>query len=364
MMRIPYQDLRADNAPFTKPLHEDLDLFLAENQYILGPATAAFEEAYAAYCGSRHCVAMSSGFSALFLMMKGLGIGEGDEVIVSAHTCDATWLSVSAAGARPIPCDADPSTQNLDVALLPGLLSPKTRAVLAVHMNGNPAPVQALRAFCRSNGLVFLEDNAQASGALYLGRKTGSLSEAAAHSFYPTKNLGGLMDGGAITTNDEALAARLRLLRNYGRGKNRLAQIQGYNLRPSELNSRFLLHKLAHLDEIVAHRQAIAEVYEVAFRGNPSIGLQTVESSSSHARHLFTVMVQRRDWVQKELEKKGIGTAIHYPMPVHLTPAYSGQYTPQPVAERIAVQTLSLPMGNSMPMEWAKEVAEAMLKLV
>lgn len=348
-MTVPFLDLKAPHVPLRTQLDHAYHRVMDSGWFLLGAELAAFEEEFAAFCETQHCVAVGSGCDALELSLRALGIGEGDEVIVPSATYIATWLSVSAAGATPVPVEVDPSTHLLDPSAIRRHVGSRTRAILPVHLYGQPADLDAIDAVAQAHGLAVVEDAAHAHGARYRGRRTGSRSLAAAFSFYPGKNLGALGDGGAVLTSDPEVAERIRLLRNYGSRVKYHHELQATNSRLDELQAAMLRVKLTHLDTWNRRRTDIAQRYRDAFADLDGLVLPHVASSVEHAWHLFVVQSSRRDALQAHLSDAGVGTLIHYPVPVHLSGAYrdpvrwpAGSY---PIAERIAGEVLSLPMG-------------------
>src|SRR5205807_8471212 len=264
-MKVPFLDFVAPYEELKPELDEAYFRFMRSAWYILGKEVEAFEQEYAQYCGSKYCVGVGNGLEALHLILRAYEIGKGDEVIVPSNTYIATWLAVSYADATPVPVEPDPRTYNLDPARIEAALTPRTRAILPVHLYGQPADVDPIMDLARKHGLKVLEDNAQAQGARYKGRRTGSLGDAAGNSFYPGKNLGAFGDAGAVTTNDAGLADRVRTLRNYGSRKKYYNECIGYNSRLDELQAAFLRAKLKKLDEWNNRRRAIAERYLAAW---------------------------------------------------------------------------------------------------
>jgi dTDP-4-amino-4,6-dideoxygalactose transaminase len=347
-VRIPFLDL--------KPAHEELrgDLDAAYHRvmdsgwFVLGREVEAFEREFAEYCGAAHCVTVGNGLEALQLILQAYGVGPGDEVIVPAHTFIATWLAVTAVGATPVAVDVDLTTFDLDPLKLRAAVRPVTRAVIPVHLYGHPAAMDPILTVAREYNLKVIEDAAQAHGAVYCGRRAGALSDAAAFSFYPVKNMGAMGDGGAVTTNDDELAERLRMLRNYGSRVKYQHDLPGTNSRLDELQAAFLRVKLRRLDEWNARRAERAEVYRRELRFVSDMILPTAEPDVTHSWHLFVVRHPRRDALQEHLARAGIATMIHYPTPPHRTPAFrrggwAGD-TPH-VAERLSGEILSLPIG-------------------
>jgi dTDP-4-amino-4,6-dideoxygalactose transaminase len=348
----PYEELKAE-------LDEAYFRFMRSAWYILGREVEAFEQEFATYCGVKHCVGVGNGLEALHLVLRAYGIGEGDEVIVPSNTYIATWLAVSYAGATPVPVEPDPKTFNLDPGRIEAAITPRTKAIMPVHLYGQPADMEPIMAIGRARGLKVIEDNAQAQGARYKGRRTGSLGDAAGNSFYPGKNLGAFGDAGAVTTDDGQLADALRTLRNYGSKKKYYNECKGYNSRLDELQAAFLRVKLKKLDEWNGRRRQVAEGYLTKMRGTPGLTLPFVPAWAEPAWHLFVVRHAQRDVFQDRLAQAGIGTLIHYPVPPHLSGAYADAgWKPGafPLAEAMANSVLSLPIGPHLAAEQADQV--------
>ena len=346
--RVPFLDLHAGYVELRDELDAAYRRIMESGRYILGDELCTFEQEFASYCGAAHCVGVANGLSALELILRGYDIGHGHEVIVPANTYIATWLSVTAVGARPVPVEPDMATHNLDPALLEQVLSEATRAVIAVHLYGQPAEMQAIETFCRRHGLSLIEDAAQAHGAVYHGRRVGALGDAAGFSFYPTKNLGAFGDGGAVVTDDPDLAAKVRLLRNYGSGRKYHNDLKGTNSRLDELQAAWLRVKLRHLDAWNARRRALAADYLKRLADVPDLVLPLIPSGIEPVWHLFVVRHARRDALQEYLAQHGVGTLIHYPVAPHLSEAYSDagwQNGSLPRTERLQDEVLSLPLG-------------------
>lgn len=347
-MNVPFLEL----LPAYGELREELDAayrrVMASGWYILGEEVERFEAEFAAYCGVRHCVCVANGLDALTLALMAADIGPGDEVIVPAMTFVATWLAVSHAGATPVPVDVKADTFNLDAARIESVLTPRTKAILPVHLYGQPADMDSILAVARRHRLVVVEDAAQAHGARYRGRRAGTWGDLAGFSFYPGKNLGAFGDGGAITTNDADLDRRLRRLRNYGSDRKYHHEVLGLNSRLDPLQAAFLSVKLKHLDEWNLRRKTIAEGYLRRLAGQAGLRLPAVAEGAEPVWHLFPVLAKDRDGLQARLEAIGVHTQIHYPIPPHLSGAYAhlgrkpGEF---PAAERIAAEELSLPIG-------------------
>jgi dTDP-4-amino-4,6-dideoxygalactose transaminase len=348
----PYEELKAE-------LDEAYFRFMRSAWYILGREVEAFEQEFAAYCGARHCIGVGNGLEALHLILRAYGIGEGDEVIVPSNTYIATWLAVSYTGATPIPVEPDLRTFNLDPARIEAAITSRTKAIMPVHLYGQPADMDPIMAIGRVRGLKVIEDNAQAQGATYKGRRTGALGDAAGNSFYPGKNLGAFGDAGAVTTDDAQLADTVRTLRNYGSKKKYYNECKGYNSRLDELQAAFLRAKLKKLDEWNGRRRQVAEGYLKKLHGVPGLTLPFVPDWATPAWHLFVVRHAQRDAFQDRLTQAGIGTLIHYPVPPHLSGAYAdagwkaGDF---PLAEAMANSVLSLPIGPHLAAEEADQV--------
>jgi dTDP-4-amino-4,6-dideoxygalactose transaminase len=365
-MAVAFLDLRAAY----RELHLELDAacrrVMESGWYILGEEVEAFEREWAAYCGVRHCIGVGNGFDALHLTLKAYGIGPGDEVIVPAHTFIATWLAVSAVGATPIPVEPDPHTYNLDPVCLANAVTSRTRAIIPVHLYGQPAEMAPIVAMARQHGLKVVEDAAQAHGAQYQGCRVGGLGDAAGWSFYPGKNLGALGDAGAVTTNDDQLASRLRLLRNYGSQAKYYNAMKGMNSRLDPLQAACLRVKLRHLDEWNARRRALAQTYMVALADIPNLTLPFVADGVAPVWHLFAVRHPQRDRLQQHLRQAGIETLIHYPVPPHLSGAYAERTWRAvhfPITEGLAESVLSLPIGPHLEHHAAADVIAALRSL-
>jgi dTDP-4-amino-4,6-dideoxygalactose transaminase len=353
MFRVPLVDLKAQY----RALQPDIDAAIARviesGVFILGPEVSAFEMAFAAYCGAQHGVGVGSGTAALELALRGLGIGPGDEVITTALTFIATAEAISAVGATPVFADIDPRTYNLDPERVEAAVTAATRAILPVHLYGQPAAMDALAAIARRRGLKLVEDAAQAHGAMHRGWRVGSLGDVACFSFYPGKNLGCYGDGGAVVTNDDRLAARVRRLRDHGRTGKYVHEEIGFGHRLDALQAAILSAKLPHLDAANAARRRLAQRYQQLLAGSELI-LPWEPDDVRGVYHLYVVRTPRRDQVLDSLHRQGIGAGIHYPLPLHLQPAYAGLgYRPGslPVTEAAAREVLSLPLYPEMTEE-------------
>jgi dTDP-4-amino-4,6-dideoxygalactose transaminase len=361
-MRIPFLELKPTylelNDEFDAAWHRVMD----SGWYLLADELESFEQEYAAYCGTKYCVGVGSGLDALHLALRAWKIGPSDEVIVPSNTSIATWLAVTFAGAAPVAVEPDPNTFNLDPGRVTAAITSRTRAIIPVHLYGQPADMDPIIAVAEKHELKVLEDAAQAHGARYRGRGVGSLGHAAAYSFYPSKNLGAFSDGGAVTTDDAALADRLRVLRNYGSKLKYYHERIGVNSRLDELQAAFLRVKLLKLNEWNARRKTIAHYYLNELQRLPELVLPFVPADIDPVWHLFVVRHPRRDELQHHLADAGIGTLIHYPVPPHLSGAYSdlgrrkGAY---PIAEEQSRTVLSLPIGPHLNREAQNHVIAA-----
>ncbi|HEY5975462.1 MAG TPA: DegT/DnrJ/EryC1/StrS family aminotransferase [Geobacteraceae bacterium] len=349
MNSIPFLDLKATYTELQDELDAAYRRVMESGWYLLGAELQAFEAEFAAYCGAQHCIGVANGLEALHLVLQAWGIGPGDEVIVPSNTYIATWLAISHCGARPVPVEPVATTANLDPARLEAAITPRTRAILPVHLYGQPADMDPINEIARRHGLKVLEDAAQAHGAGYRGKRAGQLGDAAGFSFYPGKNLGAFGDGGAVTTDDADLAARVRLLRNYGSRVKYVNEAAGYNSRLDELQAAFLRVKLRHLDGWNARRAAIAAWYLAELpKLAPDLVLPVVNPAASPCWHLFVVRSAEREALQARLVAGGVQTLIHYPIPPHLQQAYAGAGFGEgsfPLAEQLAREVVSLPMG-------------------
>ena len=345
-MSIPFLDLKTPNLNLMNELEAAFRRVVESGWYILGQEVEAFEVEFAAYCGTRHCIGVGNGLDALHLILRAYGIGAGDEVIVPSNTYIATWLAASYAGARPVPVEPIEATYNIDPQRILDAITPRTKAIIVVHLYGQPADMDAINAIARQHGLKVIEDAAQAHGARYKCIRTGNLADAAGFSFYPGKNLGALGDGGAITTNDDALAAQIRMLRNYGSQVKYHNEVKGFNSRLDELQAAILRVKLKYLDEWNSQRSRLADIYLEKLVESGLI-LPVVPSWAEPVWHLFVVRSMQRDLLQKDLGHAGIGTMIHYPTPPHLQQAYAEEGYQEgdlPISEKIHREILSLPM--------------------
>jgi len=363
-MTVPFLDLGAAYCEIQAELESAVLASLRSGWYIGGQDVEAFEEEFATFTGTRHCIGIANGLDALRLALVAMGIGVGDEVIVPANTFIATWLAVSQSGATPIPVESLESTYNLDPSRIDAAITPRTKAILPVHLYGQPADLDPILALARKHGLRVLEDAAQAHGACYKGKRIGGHGDVVAWSFYPSKNLGALGDAGAVTTNDQELADRVRVLRNYGSRVKYMNEVKGCNSRLDPVQAAVLRVKLKHLDEWNARRAAIAARY-TAELADAGLVLPTVPAWAEPVWHLYVVQHAKRNELQKALLEAGIGTQIHYPIPPHLQEAYrdagyaAGRF---PIAESMANRLLSLPMGPQLQPKDVEVVIYNLLK--
>ena len=361
---VTFLDLRATYLEIKDELDAAYQRVMNSGWYILGEEVTAFEREFAEYCGTKHCVGVANGLEALQLILRSYGIGADDEVIVPANTYIATWLAVSNAGATVVPVEPDQRTFNLDSRRIEAALTPKTRAILPVHLYGQPADMDPINDIARRHGLKVIEDAAQAHGARYRDRRGGCLGDAAGWSFYPTKNLGAYGDAGAVTTDDDELADHVRLLRNYGSKSKYYNSERGINSRLDELQAALLRVRLKHLDEWNSRRARIAATYLEELR-ETELMLPGVCEGSDPVWHLFVVRSNRRDELQRYLKSRGVNTLVHYPVPPHLQLAYKDATLPgaYPITEAIHQEALSLPMGPHLTSQEAARVVDAVRSL-
>lgn len=361
---IPFLDLKSAYNELKDEFDSAVAKVMESGYFILGPNVEAFEREYAAYLGVKHCIGMSNGLDALHIALVALGVGPGDEVIVPANTYIATWLAVTYTGATPVPVEPVENTYNLDPARIEAAITPRTKVILPVHLYGQPADMDPILEVAKRHNLQVLEDAAQAQGAKYKGRRVGGIGDIAAWSFYPGKNLGAFGDAGAITTNSDELADKVRVLRNYGSRVKYVNEVVGFNTRLDEMQAAVLRIKLSKLDEWNERRRKIAALYLENLQDSDLI-LPAVPEWAEPGWHLFVIRHPRRDELQKYLAEAGVGTLIHYPIPPHLQEAYASLNLKEgafPVTEDIHREVLSLPMGPHLSLEDAGVVVEALKK--
>ena len=344
---VPFLDLAAATEEIRPAFNAAIDRVLSSGWFVLGREVDAFEAEFAAFVETDHCVGVGNGLDAVELALRALGVRAGDEVIVPSNTYIATWLAVTRVGAIVVPVEPDANTFNIDPSRVEAAVTPRTRAIIAVHLYGQPADMAALRSVASRRGLWLIEDAAQAHGATYQGKRIGGLADAAAWSFYPSKNLGALGDGGAVTTNDPIVADRVRLLRNYGSRVKYVNEIIGSNSRLDEIQAAVLRVKLPLLLEWNDRRRRVAQRYLSRLADLPIV-LPKVAAAGGHAWHLFVIRSGERDRLQQHLMERGVQTLLHYPIPPHLQDAYSRLGLGEgalPIAEAIHRECLSLPIG-------------------
>jgi dTDP-4-amino-4,6-dideoxygalactose transaminase len=358
-MHIPFVDLKAQYETLRDEVADAIQGVLDSAQFIGGEAVASFERDFAAYCQVRHARGVASGTDALHLALRALDIGHGDEVITTAHTFIATAAAIVAAGARPVFVDIDPDTHTIDPRMIERALTSRTRAIVAVHLFGQPADMGPIKDIARRHDLYVLEDAAQAHGAEYQGVRTGALGDVACFSFYPGKNLGAYGDGGAVTTNSAAIAERIERLRDHGRTSHYSHAEIGFNSRLDALQAAVLQIKLRRLDEWNTNRQRAAEWYSAELAQS---GIKTpfVRKGSTHVYHLYVIATNERDAMRNKLDEAGVATGIHYPLPLHLQPAFAylgyrrGDF---PCSEAMAARSLSLPMFPELARDHVRRIA-------
>lgn len=345
--KIPLVDLKAQYAAIKEEIDAAIRRVLESCSFVGGEELERFEERFAAFCEVKYAIGVGNGTDALFLALRALGIGPGDEVIVPAFTFIATAEAVSATGARPIFVDVDEKTATLDPEAMKAAITPRTVAVIPVHLYGRAAAMEPILEIARRHGLAVVEDAAQAHGARYQGRRVGSLGTIGCFSFYPSKNLGAYGDGGAVVTNDESLARRIRMLRDHGRTQKYVHEMEGFNSRLDSLQAAILNVKLNYLEQWNRRRETIAARYQALLSNLPNIQLFAPARAEEHVYHLYVVRLKNRDYLMQEMSKKGIQTGIHYPLPLHLQPAYRSHGYREgdfPVSECLSREVLSLPM--------------------
>jgi dTDP-4-amino-4,6-dideoxygalactose transaminase len=350
MTRVPFLDLRNQHSDLKDQLRDAFERIVDSGWFILGKEVELFEREFAEYCGARHCIGVGSGLDALHLSLRAMEIGAGDEVIVPSNTFIATWLAVSHAGASPVPVEPQIDSYNIDLDKIVSAITVRTKAIIPVHLYGRPADMVKIQKIAENYGLKVLEDAAQAHGATLDGKKVGSLGDAAGFSFYPGKNLGALGDAGAITTDSESLADKIRYLGNYGSKKKYEHLFQGFNSRLDEIQAAILRFKLQFLDKSNQRRQHIADRYLAELKGLEII-LPSVSSGYEPVWHLFVIRSKNREKLQSYLARNDVETIIHYPTSPHLQPAYHKLHFPVgslPVAERLQNEVLSLPIYPGM----------------
>ena len=361
-MSVPFLDLTRETTRLRVEIDEAINRVLTSGRFILTEEDEAFEDAFASYCTTTYAIGDASGTDAITIALQAAGIGPGDEVITAPNTCVPTIVGIEHAGAVPVLADVDPVTYTLDPEQVERRLTGRTKAILPVHLYGQPADVDALLRVAEPRGVLVIEDCAQSHGATLGGRRTGSIGAAAAFSFYPTKNLGALGDGGAVVTSDRAIAERAKLLRNYGERHRFEHVLRGWNSRLDALQAAVLGAKLPHLDASNSKRRALAGVYGDAFAGS-SLTTPVEAPGREHVYHLYVVQTDGRDAFRERLQSEGIGTAVQYPTPIHRQPAYreldvEGGF---PVSEKLTERIVSLPLSSDHTVEEIRQVVDVAL---
>jgi dTDP-4-amino-4,6-dideoxygalactose transaminase len=351
-LKVPFLDLKAPYLELQKEFDQTLQRVMQSGWYILGRELEQFEKEFATYCGTQHCIGVGNGLEALELILRAYNIGKNDQVIVPTNTFIATWLAVTYTNATIIPVEPNEITFNLDPHLLEKAITANTKAIIAVHLYGQTADMDPINAIAKKYNLKVIEDAAQAQGARYKEKRAGNLGDAAAFSFYPSKNLGAIGDAGAITTNDDELAEKIRRLRNYGSQQKYVHEIHGKNSRLDELQAAILNLKLKYLDEWNTRRVKFANQYLSLLADVAAITLPSIAQNCDPAWYSFAIRCKQRDELQKYLQQHGIETIIHYPTPPHKQKAYSEMNNlSYPIAEAIHNEILSLPLGPHMTPE-------------
>jgi dTDP-4-amino-4,6-dideoxygalactose transaminase len=361
MNQVPFLDLNRLHQSIRAPLDAAYRRVIDSGWFIMGTELEDFESEFAQYCEVKHCIGVGNGLEAIYLLLRAYGIGPGDEVIVPSNTFIATWLAVTECGANPVPVEPNIDTHNINPDLIANAITSRTRAIIPVHLYGQTADMDPINLLAAKNGLIVIEDAAQAQGARYKGRRAGSLGHAAATSFYPGKNLGALGDGGAVLTNDDAIAEKIKQLRNYGSKVKYQHDVAGYNSRLDEMQAAFLRAKLVVLDEWNARRREIAAQYS-KFLAGADIVLPYVPEYAEPVWHLYVIRSKQRDALKVHLEQQGVSTVIHYPIPPHCQACYQNfKELNLPIAEMLAWEVLSLPMSPAMSTEEVEFVARTFM---
>lgn len=364
-MTIPMVDLSAQYQALKAEIDAGLQTTLDTTQFILGPSVRAFEEEAAAYLGVKHAIGVANGTDALHLALLAAGIKEGDEVITSPFTFIATAEAIRYVGARPVFVDIDPKTYNIDPELIAAAITPKTRAILPVHLFGQPADMAAIRAIAIKHKLRLVEDCAQSFGADVAGRMTGGLGDAGAFSFFPSKNLGCFGDGGMVTTNSDEIAETLRMLRNHGSKVRYYHDIIGFNSRLDEMQAVILRAKLKHIDTYNRERRRVAHGYNAGLAGLP-VTTPHEDGIGTHVFHQYTLLTDRREAIQQALQAEGIASAIYYPIPLHQQNVFKADYEglSLPVAEEAALRCLSLPIYPELPQASVERICDVIRRAI
>lgn len=364
-MHVPFLDLNKQNQLIRNKLDDAYKRVMDSGWFVTGKELEAFEHEFAAYSNTKYCVGVGNGLDALQLLLRAYDIGPNDEVIVPSNTFIATWLAVSQTGAKPVPVEPEITTHNINPLLIESAITSRTKAIMPVHLYGQPADMDAINAIAAKHGLIVIEDAAQSQGALYKGRSSGSLGHAAGTSFYPGKNLGAYGDGGAVLTDNAEIADKVIQLRNYGSKVKYQHDIAGFNCRLDEMQAAFLRAKLGVLDQWNNRRKEVAALYTGLLSDIKDIVLPAINEGSESVWHLYVIRSKQRDALKEHLASVGIDTVIHYPIPPHQQQCYRSQYPESlPIAEQLAGEVLSLPMSPVLTDEDVNYVASAIQKFI
>ncbi|MGB9692298.1 MAG: DegT/DnrJ/EryC1/StrS family aminotransferase [Candidatus Sumerlaeaceae bacterium] len=366
-MKVPFLDLQTPHRELWSEIRDEFEKTFHAAAFVGGPHIAAFEEEFAQFCGVTGCASVNSGTDAIRLALLAMAVGAGDEVIVPAHTFIATSEAVSQTGARPVFVDIEPVTYTLDAAAVERAITPRTKAIIPVHLYGQCADMDAILAIAKQHSLLVLEDACQAHGAMYKGRPAGSMGHAAAFSFYPGKNLGACGEAGAVTSNDPEIIRKVKMLRDHGQSQKYYHDVEGYNARMDALQAIVLRAKLRRLADWNKARQRCAQHYSQRLAESPKIIVPRTLPHNTHVFHLYVILVENRDALQSYLAEHGVGTGLHYPLPLHLQKAYAHMGHKEgdlPVTERVAHTLLSLPMFPTLSVEQIDYVCDRILDWV
>ena len=362
---VPFFDLRKQSSQLSKSINNKINQVMANTEFILGSEVQKFEMDFAKYIDINYCVGVNSGTDALQIALRALGIGVGDEVITVSNTYIATAMAISNVGAKPVFVDVCPDSYNINIDCIEEVISKKTKAIIPVHLFGQPADMDKVRDIAKSNGLYIIEDCAQAHGAEYKGRKVGTLGDIGCFSFYPSKNLGAFGDAGAIITGNLEIMEKVKLIRNYGQKEKNIHKVVGYNSRMDNIQAAILRIKLKKLNFWNSKRKKIGELYS-CLSTNKNITVPVEMDYGTHVYHLYVLQVDNRDIIIEQLNNAGIGTAIHYPKPIHLQEAYKSSYSKKnifPVTEKLSKKIISLPMYPELEIKQVEYVIESLFKL-
>ncbi len=361
-MKIDFVDLKAQYASISREVDEAIRRVVVNSDFILGKDVESFEREFAAYCEVAHAIGVDSGASALELALRAYDVGDGDEVITASHTFSATAFAISATGAKPVFVDVDQHTYNMNPALVEAAITPRTKAIMPVHLYGQPADLDEISRIARKHNLLLIEDACQAHGAKFQGKRVGSFGDSAAFSFYPGKNLGAYGDGGMIVTNDATVADKLRILRNCGQSEKYKHVMVGFNRRLDSLQAAVLRAKLPHLDDWNQARRTAAALYKELLADADHVVTPREGADRTHVYHLYVIQHPHRDALMTHLREQGVSAGLHYPTPVHLQPCYEFLKVPRgslPVTESLASRVISLPMYPELTREQIEFVCDS-----